>query len=260
MSKMADKILRGIFAVYKPPGSTTSSVVNKIKAIVVKHNQQVDCEISKSDNSWKKLKVGHGGTLDKPAEGIIVLGIGCDCKRLTNYLRNTTKEYRVVAELGASTDTYDATGSITATKPYCHVTKGIVEQCISTKFNGKILQRPPLYSALKLNGERLSDLVRRGVHVPQPSPREIIIKSFNINSFLPPDITFTVTCTSGTYIRSLIHDLGMELGTCSHVKHLIRTRDGSFAIDQALREEDWSVGGLLKVIADSKKFSYNASV
>ena len=221
-------ISRGIFAVYKPAGVTSAAVTNRIKRIL----------LQQSDHKGK-LKVGHGGTLDRQAEGVLVIGIGEDCKKLQQFLHGE-KSYESVGELGKATDTLDNdNSSIVEEKAYDHIMRDDLERVVES-FRGEMIQTPPVYSALKLDGRRLSDWAREGIIIP-PKPRHISIHSISLVEFYPPHFKIRVCCSAGTYIRSLIHEVGLELGTVAHTVHLCRTGQGPFTLKNALQESQWNV-------------------
>lgn len=199
----------------------------------------------RSSNKSTWLKVGHGGTLDKPAEGVLVIGIGEDCKRLSTFLHDVNKGYTVTGKLGTATNTLDATGEVTEEKPWKHITKEGLEKAL-VKFQGEISQVPPLYSALKVGGKRLSDHAREASVqsvecTVTPQPRTVNIHSINLTEFKPPHFTVEVMCGSGTYMRSLVWDIGTKLGTVAHMEHLCRTKHGPFSLEDALCKSKWTV-------------------
>ena len=234
---MAVAIERGIFAVYKPPGMTSADVTNVIKRILQANNALNQRGVGQR----QKLKVGHGGTLDKGAEGVLVIGIGRDCKQLNHFLQGT-KEYVGIGRLGVTTDSLDSTGSVIAEAPWEHVTKNALVHALE-RFTGDQLQTPPVISALKIKGKRMADLARSGnlSETYQASPRSITISKLELLEYTPPEFKITVTCSKGTYIRSLIRDLGVHLGTVAHMVYLCRTRHGDgFTLEHALTQEDWT--------------------
>lgn len=230
-------LTRGLFAVYKPRGVTAAAVVQEVKDVL--SGDVVSGGVPRRGRS--RLKVGHGGTLDKEAEGVLVLGVGQDCKRLGLYLRGGEKTYVAQGQFGTATDTFDASGNAVDSRSFAHVTRAAVETCLKDHFTGEVMQSPPTYSALKIGGQRLSDLARLGLPVTRPLPRPVTILSATLEHFAPPNFTLSVTCKSGTYIRSLIHDLGVAMATCAHMTALQRTRDGPFGLEHCLPGEDWTV-------------------
>nr|XP_033799562.1 probable tRNA pseudouridine synthase 1 isoform X2 [Geotrypetes seraphini] len=196
------------------------------------------------------LKIGHGGTLDSAASGVLVVGIGKGTKMLSRMLTGS-KRYTAVGELGKVTDTLDAMGKITEEKPYGHITKADLEGILQ-KFTGNILQVPPLYSALKKGGQRLSSLVMKGKVVDAKPARPVKVYGLWITAFQPPLFTLDVECGGGFYVRSLVSDIGRELSSCAYVKELTRTKQGPFTLkDHALREECWTIDGVSQALEDS---------
>lgn len=175
-------------------------------------------------------KVGHGGTLDPVATGVIPVCLG-RATRVMEYLVAGTKEYRTTIELGVSTDTYDALGEVTDQADSSGVTAAQVERSLES-FVGVIDQVPPMYSALKRQGKRLYDLARAGIHVER-EPRSVETSRVKLVEWSPPTATVEVTCGRGFYMRSLAHDLGEALGCGGHLKELIRLRSGPFNIGNA---------------------------
>ena len=199
-----------------------------------------------------RLRVGHGGTLDQAASGVLVVGVGRDATRRLGPLLAGDKSYRVCVRLGSETDTHDATGAVTCEAPYEHVTPGLVAATLSHEdFTGLIFQRPPAFSALKINGRRSSDLVRSGQRVILPH-RPVAVHAITLAGWTPPDFKLHVTCGGGFYVRSLVRDLGRALGSAAHVTGLIRTRQAGFTIGQALTEPEWTKDLLTQALTACK--------
>jgi tRNA pseudouridine55 synthase len=242
-------IIRGLFAVWKPPEILSASVVATIKRIILKGGQDVHSRVLASDT---RLKVGHGGTLDNLAEGVLVIGVGRDCKRLGYYTTSTTKQYEVTCRLGLMTDTLDAAGVVTEEATWDHIRLEDVEGALG-RFRGVITQTPPLFSALKYKGERLSDLAIKAreecIAMPvAPKPRTVTIHSIELLRFEPPQFTIAVTCSSGTYMRSLVRDISTAVGSVGHALSVIRRQQGMFTEEMALRKQDWSVERISQAI------------
>ena len=184
-------------------------------------------------------KVGHGGTLDPLATGLLVVAVGRSSTKKLHTLLKSDKEYEVVAAFGYISDSYDADGHLTRVKYDESATfnKKNIEKIISKNFIGEIEQMPPKYSALKVKGRRACDIVRAGGKVELKS-RKIRIDSFEIMDFQWPEVRFRVKCGSGTYIRSLIHDLGQSLGCGAYVKELRRTKVGEYVVEDAVKLEE----------------------
>ena len=235
-------LTRGLFSVWKPRGVTSAEVVKELKSTIIK-----EYGLFNGRRKQKTLKLGHGGTLDKDAEGVLVIGVGEDCKNLSKYLHGGVKEYIASGRLGQATDTYDATGVVVDTLPYAHVDEAAFHKHIQN-FIGHFEQSPPVFSALKCRGERLSDKVRRGVEVSRPQPRPVVVHSITANQLDPPLFTITIKCQSGFYVRSLIHDLGVAMGTAAHMTHLQRISDGPFKSTTSLRQSEWTIESILEYV------------
>lgn len=202
----------GIIIVDKPPDITSAGVVAKVKRLL------------------DARKVGHAGTLDPFAEGVLVCCIN-DATRLARFLLAGNKTYDATLKLGIETDTQDMTGTVTAVKP---VKDWPVEKIKSAvkKFEGQIEQQPPVFSALKHKGTPLYRLARKGTPIQKPA-RRIHISSIKILEVKLPLIRFEVSCSAGTYIRTLCADIGQQLGCGGHLLALKRTESSGFKIQQA---------------------------
>lgn len=181
-------------------------------------------------SGFRSLKVGHAGTLDPLATGVLVLCIG-SATRLSEYVMGADKRYRAVVHLGTETDTYDAEGVIVRQQDVSGVTRAQIEAALPA-FTGEILQVPPMFSAVKQQGKKLYDLARRG-EVVERQPRPVCIDELVIEAWEAPLLTLDIRCSSGTYIRSLAHDLGEALGVGGSLAGLTRTASGSFRIEDA---------------------------
>ncbi|XP_041271824.1 probable tRNA pseudouridine synthase 1 isoform X2 [Pyrgilauda ruficollis] len=240
LGRAADKLfsLSGLFAVRKPKGPTSAAVLNLLKErLLAEAGVQ-----TKGNKRNQVLKIGHGGTLDSAATGVLVVGIGKGTKMLGSMLTGS-KKYTAIGMLGKATDTLDATGKVTEEKPYDQVTKGDLENVLQ-KFTGDIMQVPPLYSALKKDGERLSTLMKRGEAVEAKPARPVRVYSLSLQQFQPPLFTLgkDVECGGGFYVRSLVNDIGKELSTCASVQELTRTKQGPFTLEEhALHEDKWTI-------------------
>ena len=306
--------LNGVFAVNKPSGPSSAMVVGQLKKAVngsklvlgsklnsLEKDKPHNVKFGGGQEWWKKkkqagLKVGHGGTLDPLASGVMVIGVGSGTRELTDYLTNCTKVYEAVAMFGVSTTTYDSTGKILEYGPTNHLTIEMIQDAIDTKFSGEILQLPPIYSALKMNGKPLYEYAREGIPLPkQIESRKVKVNFFKIvekslqwnheiavlppageadieekefiikqgqelikqidSTDLPkltstvtkdtndaeiqqqdlktyPTLTFRFSVSSGTYIRSLIHDLAKAVGSTAHMTKLVRVQQGPFFLDK----------------------------
>ncbi|HEY6953274.1 MAG TPA: tRNA pseudouridine(55) synthase TruB [Bacteroidota bacterium] len=201
----------------KPLDWTSFDVVKKIRSL------------------FNVKKVGHAGTLDPKASGLLIVCTGKRTKSLESFL-NAEKEYTGTFELGVRTPSFDSETAVTETSPYTDVTPVVLEQAVQ-KFRGKVLQVPPMYSAAKKDGRPLYSYARDGVNVER-SAKEIEIVDFRITRFAPPMAKFRVVCSKGTYIRSLIDDLGNELGCGCTLRSLRRIRIGSYTVEHAMTIQD----------------------
>lgn len=191
-------------------------------------------------------RVGHAGTLDPDGTGVLPLLIG-EATKLMVYLADQDKEYQVVVRLGVATDTHDAAGRVVATAPVPALSRADVEQACR-RFVGRIQQVPPMYSALHHQGRRLYELAREGVEVER-APREVTVHAITVDAVELPTVTLSVTCGKGTYVRTLVSDLGAVLGCGAMVERLVRLRVGPFRREDAVswaslaaltREELWT--------------------
>lgn len=202
----------GIINVYKEKGFTSHDVVAKLRGIL------------------RMKKIGHTGTLDPAAEGVLPVCLGKGT-RLCDMLTDKTKTYRAVLLLGQETDTQDTTGTVLAEYPV-EVTEEAVREAIYSFF-GDYMQIPPMYSALKVNGKKLYELARQGKEVER-QPRPVQILDIQIGQVDLPRVTFSVTCSKGTYIRTLCYDIGRKLGCGGCMESLLRTRVDRFKLEDSL--------------------------
>lgn len=205
-------MIDGIINVYKEAGFTSFDVVAKLRGIL------------------KQKKIGHTGTLDPDATGVLPVCVGSATK-LCDLLTDRSKEYVAELLLGVTTDTLDTTGKVLSEQEV-NVSEEEVRQCI-LNFQGEYDQIPPMYSALKVNGQKLCDLARKGKEVERQG-RRVTIEEIEILSMELPVVKFRVICSKGTYIRSLCDDIGRELGLGGTMKSLVRTRVSAFEIENAL--------------------------
>lgn len=201
--------MNGILNINKPRGKTSFSIVATVKRLT------------------GERRVGHAGTLDPEAEGVLPICLG-QGTRVVEFLVDTTKAYRAQIELGVATDTYDSSGQITQQGDPSEVTHRQLKSAL-TSFCGLIQQTPPMYSAVKHQGKRLYELARAGIKVERRS-RPAKIYHLELTDWQPPVVTIEVVCGQGTYIRCLAHDLGQILGCGANLKNLIRLRCGPFDI------------------------------
>ncbi|XP_077992691.1 pseudouridylate synthase TRUB1-like [Glandiceps talaboti] len=227
--------LNGLFAVRKPTGITSAHVIRKLKSNLFKESGERFQSGPKS-----KFKIGHGGTLDKHASGVLVIGIGNGTKQLTTYLKGN-KRYLGCGCLGIATETYDSYGQVTEDGSFDHVTQDKLEDVLKL-FVGNIMQVPPIYSALKVDGQMMSRLASRGLPVKAKPARPVHIHSIQCIGFDPPQFTLDVHCGGGVYIRSLMHDIGKALNSCAYMSSLVRTQQGPFILSKhALPEDEWTL-------------------
>jgi tRNA pseudouridine55 synthase len=179
-------------------------------------------------------RVGHAGTLDPMAEGVLPLLLG-RATRLADVIQLGRKTYQATAFLGTSTDTDDAEGSVIQSQPVPTLTEAQLEAAFD-RFRGDILQTPPQYSALKVAGRRAYAVARAGGEV-ELAPRPVSVYALRLLAWTPPELTFEVTCSRGTYVRALARDIAVALGTLGHLSALVRTRVGPFRFENALTLE-----------------------
>jgi tRNA pseudouridine55 synthase len=193
--------------------------------------------ISKMKRILSQRKIGHAGTLDKAASGLLVVCAG-KATRLSAYFLEKDKSYRGVFQLGIETDSCDGEGEVTSRKDPSFVTESMVNTA-AEQFRGQIIQTPPVYSALKINGKRASDLAREGREV-EMKQRQVTIYRFDIVDFNKAEMTITVDvdCSKGTYIRSIARDFGEKLGCGAYLKGLVRRSCGSFSLDEAMTPDE----------------------
>ena len=203
----------GILPVDKPSGCTSFQVVAHLRRLL------------------RADKIGHGGTLDPDATGVLPILLG-EATKLTPYLVDLDKEYVATVRLGVVTDTEDLSGTVLATPPVPSVDARAVEAALS-RFVGVIRQVPPMYSALHKDGKRLYELAREGRTVEREA-RDVVVHAIALEAMALPDLTVRVRCGKGTYIRTLAADLGVALGSGAALAALVRTRVGPYAIEEAI--------------------------
>ena len=213
MSLQPPKEFEGVLLVDKPKGLTSHDVVYHLR------------------RKLQMRKIGHAGTLDPMATGVLVMLIG-KATRISQYLMSVDKVYEGEATLGVVTDSQDAEGEVMATRPVPGLAEAAVRETMQT-FLGDQYQIPPMHSAIKIGGVKLYQLARKGEEVER-EPRFIRVASFDLLSFALPKLTFRLACTKGTYVRTVTHDLGQKLGCGAHLSELRRTASGKFTIEQCL--------------------------
>ena len=184
----------------------------------------------------KKIKVGHAGTLDPLATGLLIICTGKQTKNISEY-QGQIKEYTGTFTLGATTPSYDLETEIETTFETAHITEALLHKT-TEQFTGTIQQKPPIFSAIKKDGVRLYELARRG-ETTEIKTREVSINLFEITKIELPTIDFRVVCSKGTYIRSLAYDFGLALNSGAHLSALRRTKIGDFSVDDALSIEQF---------------------
>ena len=205
-----------ILNIYKPIGWTSFDVVKKVR------------------NITHEKKVGHAGSLDPFAEGVLVIGTGKDTKHLA-AITASSKSYEAVLKLGCATATHDPTGSVTE-KAAIPVLSAIKIEGVLQSFQGEQNQIPPMYSAKKVAGQRLYKLARKNITVER-KPAQITIHTIELLNWKPDTIAFRVTCSKGTYIRVLGTDIATRLGTVGHLTKLVRTQVGKYTLETTLTIE-----------------------
>ena len=196
----------------KPAGVSSAAAVERVK------------------RALRADRAGHGGTLDPIATGVLAVCVG-EATKLAGYLLADDKAYEAEIVLGVETDTLDRTGAVTRERPWDHVTREAIERALAGR-RGEQAQIPPMYSAIKRGGEALYKQARRG-EVVEREPRQIRIDRLDLLDFAPPRARLAIACSKGTYVRSLVADLGEDLGAGAHLAELRRTRSGAFAIEDA---------------------------
>lgn len=208
----------GILNLDKPRGPTSHDVVARIRRLT------------------GVRRVGHAGTLDPLATGVLLICIG-RATRVSEYLMTGRKVYRARARLGVTTDTYDAEGQVMA-EVEVEASRAQVEAALA-QFRGQIAQVPPMYSAIKHQGTSLHRLARQGIEVER-EPRPVEIFRLELTAWEPPECTLEMTCSRGTYVRSLVHDLGQTLGCGAYLTGLIRLASGDFWLEEAITLEQFA--------------------
>ncbi len=227
MNSTQRAVLDGIIVIDKPEGATSMDMVRLVKRVS------------------RVKRVGHAGTLDPLATGVLPVCLG-QATRLMEEMVEGVKVYRGVVTLGASTDTYDADGTVTEQGDVSGVTPAQLEALLPA-YVGEIQQLPPMYSALKHEGKRLYELARVGVEVERP-PRDVVVYSLKLVDWAPPRVTLEAECGRGFYMRTLAHDIGEQLGCHGYLSALQRERAGAFRLSDSVRpdeleesaaDEDW---------------------
>jgi len=208
----------------KPLHWTSFDLVNKIRYTISRFLK------------IKKIKVGHAGTLDPLATGVMIVCTGKATKKI-DELQYLTKEYVTTMRLGATTPSFDLETEVDAIYGTNHITKEAVEAVLQ-RFTGSIEQIPPVYSAVKVQGDKAYDLARKGIAV-ELKPKLLVIDEIELLSFRPDEIKVRIVCSKGTYVRALARDIGIALNSGAHLTQLQRTRIGDITLDQCLIIEDF---------------------
>jgi tRNA pseudouridine55 synthase len=219
MARRRPPSTHGLAVVDKPAGVTSHDVVGMLR------------------RRFGERQVGHAGTLDPDATGVLLVGVG-KVTRLLRFLTALGKTYTADVVLGASTSTLDAAGDVTGTFDMSHVTLDMARQVVAERLTGPIMQVPPMVSAIRIDGRRLHELAREGVEVER-QPRPVTVHSFEVDATDDPLVLrIVVRCSAGTYVRSLADDLGRFLGGGAHLRNLRRVAVGSFGEDEALPPDE----------------------
>jgi tRNA pseudouridine55 synthase len=233
----------GVLVIDKPAGVTSHDVVDEVR------------------RRLGTKRVGHGGTLDPDATGVLLIGIG-KATRFLSYAQASPKRYEAAVTFGSTTSTLDASGEVLTTASTAHLSQDEVEPVLG-RFLGDIDQIPPMVSAVKVAGERLYAKARRGEEIDRP-PRRVTIHDLELLSFTagePAEMTIDVRCSGGTYIRSLAADIGDALGCGAHLRSLRRTEAGGFGLEEAVPPEAIGADSVLplgEVVRDLRKVAVDA--
>ncbi|HEY7030837.1 MAG TPA: tRNA pseudouridine(55) synthase TruB [Thermomicrobiales bacterium] len=218
--------LHGILVVDKPAGWTSHDVVARVRRLLGERH------------------VGHAGTLDPAATGVLPLAVG-DATKVLEYLGDASKTYLAEIALGVETDSHDLDGRVTRLAPITEVSARSIESALAS-LRGEIDQVPPMHSALKVGGRRLYELARAGQEIER-APRRITVFALDLIDWLPPNATVLVDCSKGTYVRAIARDLGDRVGVGAYLSNLVRLRTGPFTLDDA-----WTLAELAGVDFDTE--------
>ena len=208
----------------KPLGWTSFNLVNRVRGVLSRHL------------GVKKLKVGHAGTLDPLATGVMILCTGKNTKLIESF-QYQTKEYIATIKLGATTPSFDLETEVDAEYPTEHITEELVKETLN-KFIGEIQQIPPTYSAIKINGKRAYEYARKGDDV-ELKPKTLVIDEIELLDYKMPEIVVRVVCSKGTYIRALARDIGESLNSGGHLTALRRTQIGDIRVENCQQYDDF---------------------
>lgn len=213
-----------VLLIDKPLTWTSFQVVNKLR-----------WEIRQRFNI-KKIKVGHAGTLDPLATGLLIICTGKQTKQIDTY-QGQVKEYTGTFTVGGTTPSYDLETDVEETFPTAHITEELLHKT-TEQFTGEIQQKPPIFSAIKKDGKRLYELARKG-ETTEIKERTVMVSKFEITKINIPEVEFRIICSKGTYIRSIAFDYGKALNSGAHLSALRRTKIGDFSVDDALSVEEF---------------------
>ena len=233
---MGGASVSGLLLVDKPAGMTSHDVVDRVR------------------RRFAMRRVGHGGTLDPAATGLLILLLG-QATRYARYLLNADKTYFSTLLLGLTTDTQDSEGKVLENRPVGPITREQIE-AVCVRFRGEIEQEVPAYSAVRVQGKRFYDLARAGQAVPR-RVRKVRVHNLSVLEIRLPEVDLEVTCSSGTYVRTLCADLGKALGCGGHLERLCRTQVGPFALEQSVKLDQVGPEHLLPV--DKLAWSFSAA-
>ena len=212
-----------ILLIDKPLKWSSFQAVNKLKFGLIKELKLP-----------KKFKIGHAGTLDPLASGLLIVCTGKFTKRIEE-LQGQAKEYRGTIKVGGTTPSYDLETEINETFPIEHITEALIYETLP-QFIGEIDQKPPVFSAIKKDGKRLYESARAGIEV-EIKTRKVTVSEFEITRIALPEIDFRIVCSKGTYIRSIAYDFGLALKSGGHLTALRRTKIGDYSVDNAVEPE-----------------------
>jgi tRNA pseudouridine55 synthase len=224
--------MHGVLVVDKPKGITSFDVVREVR------------------RALGEKKVGHTGTLDPMATGVLPVCVG-DATKISQFILEATKAYDATVKLGAVTDTLDAEGKILETRPVPAITRELLESALQ-KFRGTIMQVPPMYSAIKVGGKRLYELARAGEEIER-QPREVTVYDLQLRDFSADEVKLSVRSSKGFFVRSLAADIGEALGCGAHLNALRRTQSGPFVLAQSIPLAEVTKTSTLVSLNDSLK-------
>jgi len=225
--------MRGVLNMNKPSGISSHDVIRHIKRLL--STQSVIC------NPKSEMPMGHAGTLDPLASGVLLVLLG-EATKVSRFLLGLPKEYVAGVLFGKQTDTDDTTGRVVSERPVTGLTAQLVRACLE-RFTGEVEQVPPAFSALKLGGQPLYRLARKGLEV-HPKPRKVTVHELELLDWQPPTATIRCRVSAGTYVRALARDLGTALTTVATLATLVRTKVGQFTIEDATAPDTLDVTSL----------------